>query len=475
MTAPGKKHLPRRWKRRLAIFLVVLLVGAVGAVELTSRASFCNSCHIMNSYYDSWNTGIHKDVQCVECHIAPGADNFISAKLNGLGQVVDDWLNRTSTKPSASVSDMSCSRPGCHNIEKLKKTETKTDTFLYQHGKHLGREYQGIVIHCTTCHSHVRGDKHFEVNRNVCITCHLMENGSSLIANPDESHALEALPAADKPAPKDCRKCHIPPQDLMAYQGLIIDHQEYLYFGASCDSCHHGVTAAPQKIDDARCLSCHIFGVERIESVATLHRVHSEGEHKVECFNCHGVTRHGLVAQSISLDPTICQRCHVGQHAMQKATYLHDEPSDPETSARSSAISPMYLVHVDCTGCHIDPTPLATNPDSGATVARAVPEACDNCHQEGFGGQMIPMWQRDTREMYDQAIALLPTEDDPWSEPFPGLQSSIEEAKRLLDLVRLDGSWGVHNPLYTERLIEQARKRLLEARQASREEREGEP
>jgi PleD family two-component response regulator len=40
----------------------------------------------------------------------------------------------------------------------------------------------------------------------------------------------------------------------------------------------------------------------------------------------------------------------------------------------------------------------------------------------------------------------------------------VQQAQRLIDVVRLDGSWGVHNPRYTEELLNQARAKLLEAR-----------
>ena len=455
--------------------LVLFIAGSITAVEVTSTSRFCNSCHIMHPYYESWAADVHKDIQCVECHIAPGAQNFISAKLNGLGQVVDDWLNRTSTKPSASVSDMSCSRSGCHDVEGLKARPTKTDTFIFKHGMHLGREYMGITIHCTTCHSHVRGENHFEVNTNVCITCHLIDSSDGLIVDAPDNHIAPDAPAAPAPGeapwteairpPRDCAKCHIAPREPFMYQGLEVDHGQYQSFGASCESCHHGVTAPAQKIDDGQCLACHVFGVEKVTSAADVHRLHAEGAHKVECFSCHGVTRHGPAAQSMALSTIQCANCHAGQHAVQKAAYLSLPGPENGEPKEMMAISPMFLAHVSCTGCHIEPGPLSINPDSGATVARAVPAACDRCHQPGVGAQMIPMWQRGARELYDQAMQLMPSAENPWNADCPEVQPKIDEAGRLLELVRLDGSWGVHNPLYTQDLIEQARRRLMEARE----------
>src|SRR5690349_15303756 len=106
----------KRWRRWSLIAAgPVFLLANVGLVEATSQSGFCKSCHIMEPYYASWKHGAHKGVECVKCHISPGLDNFVAAKLNGLGQVVDDVLHRTG-KPSASVSHLACTRAGCHTF-----------------------------------------------------------------------------------------------------------------------------------------------------------------------------------------------------------------------------------------------------------------------------------------------------------------------------------------------------------------------
>ena len=154
----------------------------------------------------------------------------------------------------------------------------------------------------------------------------------------------------------------------------------------------------------------------------------------------------------MSLGSFDCRNCHRGQHDPQRTTYL--APAAAHEPEPPTAVSPMFLVHVDCTGCHVKPGPVTDNPENGATVARAVPEACDACHRPGFGAQLIPLWQRSARELYDEVAALL--------APEPATPEA-REARRLLDLVRVDGSWGVHNPRYTQQLLEQARALLLGA------------
>ena len=40
------------------------------------------------------------------------------------------------------------------------------------------------------------------------------------------------------------------------------------------------------------------------------------------------------------------------------------------------------------------------------------------------------------------------------------MRQKIADAKEILDAVESDGSWGVHNPRYTARLLDEARRKL---------------
>jgi hypothetical protein len=121
----------------------------------------------------------------------------------------------------------------------------------------------------------------------------------------------------------------------------------------------------------------------------------------------------------------------------------------------------MFLAHVDCTGCHVIPRAPSSNPDGGSTVKLASAQACDRCHQEGYGERMIPLWQTATRRLYDQIEGAWQTE----SAAAPN-DASLAEVKSILDQVRTDGSWGVHNPSRTQQVLESARD-LLAARKST--------
>ncbi|MBX3373009.1 MAG: NapC/NirT family cytochrome c [Phycisphaeraceae bacterium] len=479
-------------RRRWILFLVVgFFVFTLASIELTSRSWFCNSCHIMKPYYLSWQNDPHSDVACVKCHIPPGGANVIHAKLDGLAQVVSDVLNRSSTKPSTAVSDFSCTRAGCHVASRLGKARDGERSYHFDHARHLDMTYLGIAVHCSTCHSFIKeGSTHFEVNTNVCITCHLMDGYAAELAQaPDHAMAINSrngsgngagngagngprrLIAGEQQvlgtrngvdltrrAPSSCDACHTPPEGQFEHNGVLIDHAKYLSYDADCRSCHKGVTAAPPPVDDSRCLSCHTFGMERSPATTEeLHQLHVEGRHKVECFNCHGSIQHGTIAEAAMLNEFDCQSCHTGQHQAQRSMYLHAPEVDGVRLERL-AVSPMFLTHVPCTGCHVTMDEVRVRPGSGARVARATADSCDSCHRPGLGQMQVPLWQRNTRELYDQVSRLLDqARSHAADSDDPETAQLIGDARQLLDIVRLDGSWGVHNPRYTQSLLERAR------------------
>jgi hypothetical protein len=73
------------------------------------------------------------------------------------------------------VDQLACTRSGCHSIEKIRETRKTDGKYRFSHDKHVGEEVGGIKLACGTCHSHIKGGEHFEVNGNICITCHLLE------------------------------------------------------------------------------------------------------------------------------------------------------------------------------------------------------------------------------------------------------------------------------------------------------------
>lgn len=430
-----------KWPVKILIVVVIFSFFAAGAIVVTGQPGFCNSCHIMNTHYASWKSSEHSNVNCLDCHLQPGFTGYVKGKINGLAQAVDCMVGRVGTKPNATVKDDSCLRSECHSTAELANDKIEYGGVKFTHNNHIDKDVHGIKISCGTCHSHFEGNEHFSVNNEVCYTCHFLKG--------DGADGIVVQTS--------CTDCHEVP-DKVIKRGLVtINHAEFVSYKASCEeSCHKKEISKPSKVDDNVCLNCHSFRNEQNIDSSELHEAHTKNE-KVECFACHGQVAHGqkqVESISVMMD---CQNCHSNTHQAQRTIYATQHPMQTQQTDR--VLSPMFLTHVECTGCHIERVAQKSGVlDSHGTVAKAVPRACDNCHEEGTGNQYIPFWQGKIKEMYEQVSRRLQqvksraastTNEQLASQ----LNQSIEQAQSILESVSADGSWGVHNFKYTEAML----------------------
>jgi len=167
--------------RRLGVFILAVTVvnaiiaGQLGysAVSYMDGVTFCGeTCHtVMEPEFAAYQTSPHSRVECVKCHIGPGANWFVKSKLSGLGQVVAVTFNTYDRPIPTPVENLRPAREtceACHWPEKFgadrlrviekfadDETNTLTKTVLLMrigggrtsrlgiHGVHLG---PGVVI-----------------------------------------------------------------------------------------------------------------------------------------------------------------------------------------------------------------------------------------------------------------------------------------------------------------------------------------
>ena len=70
-------------------FGAALTVGTVAAVQWTETTDFCGRCHAMGPELKAYETSVHREVPCVECHTEPGIAGWVKAKVNGTRQLVE--------------------------------------------------------------------------------------------------------------------------------------------------------------------------------------------------------------------------------------------------------------------------------------------------------------------------------------------------------------------------------------------------
>jgi len=161
--------------RRIAWFfgattLLNLLIGTqftYRAVKHMETPQFCGAtCHTMNPELAAYQNSPHSRVECVECHVAPGAAGWISSKTNGIRQLFETVVN-TSPRPIPSALESNRLVPAretcenCHWPQKFSgarlrlfskyaddEANTRTETVLLMlvggnrisgiHGAHFG-------------------------------------------------------------------------------------------------------------------------------------------------------------------------------------------------------------------------------------------------------------------------------------------------------------------------------------------------
>ena len=88
---------------------------AYGAVNYMDTATFCGqTCHtVMQPEFTAYQNSPHSQVECVKCHIGPGAGWFVKSKLSGVGQVFAVTFNTYPTPVPTPVHNLRPARETC--------------------------------------------------------------------------------------------------------------------------------------------------------------------------------------------------------------------------------------------------------------------------------------------------------------------------------------------------------------------------
>ncbi len=134
VTSPSKKkrlgkRLPAitidlsqpKHRRRLALGLLITVILGSGFLyanlkiyHYTESAEFCGAvCHPMAPQMVRYEHSAHAHVECVKCHIGPGADFFIKSKIDGIKQVYAVATGNYSNPIHSPVHDLRPARETC--------------------------------------------------------------------------------------------------------------------------------------------------------------------------------------------------------------------------------------------------------------------------------------------------------------------------------------------------------------------------
>ena len=240
---------PLNWRnadlRRLVIFVAVTTVANIaiasqltyGAITYMETTTFCGqTCHtVMTPEYTAYQGSPHSRVECVQCHIGPGASWFVKSKLSGLGQVVAVALNNYPRPIPTPVHNLRPARETCEQchwpqkyaedrlrlIDKYGDDEanslTKTVLLLK-----VGGGNGGLGIHGTHLGSGVkiRYASTDEGRQNIPWIEYIKDGKSTLYLAP----GAKADPGKLALREMDCMDCHNRPTHTYELPERAVDH-----------------------------------------------------------------------------------------------------------------------------------------------------------------------------------------------------------------------------------------------------------
>jgi nitrate/TMAO reductase-like tetraheme cytochrome c subunit len=210
-----------------------------GAVNYMDSTTFCGlTCHtVMQPEYTAYQNSPHSHVECVQCHIGPGASWFVQSKLSGVGQVFAVTFNTYPRPIPTPVHNLRPARETCEachwpqkygqdRVEVIPKfaddeTNSKTETVLLMkigggnrgigiHGTHLGMKPGQVLIRYG----------HSDEARQVIPYVEYTVNGKTTVfAGPDAKPNGAGLTMREM----DCMDCHNRPSHAYELPDRALD------------------------------------------------------------------------------------------------------------------------------------------------------------------------------------------------------------------------------------------------------------
>jgi hypothetical protein len=328
------------------INLGIVSVASVGAVHYSESNRFCGQlCHApMTPEFTAHQLSAHSRVGCVECHVAPSASGFVTAKLNGtrqLYQLVTNTFERPIPSPRDRMPVPSATCERCHapmspdrevkrvfreHKDNAKSTEINTTLVMFS-GKDHWHARPDVVV------EYVATDKTLATIPYVKVT----QGGTS---TEYFAPGVTAPPAGQPLRRMDCLDCHNrPAHTLASTPAQVVDRA--IARGEVSTSVpfvrsemvdalgeeHPAGTDASQAIAERLTKAFGTETPEAKQAVQVALRLYREN-----VFPEMKITWGTYTNQLFHIDDTGCMRCHDDQHTVK---------GDPEKKVRH-----------DCEMCH---------------------------------------------------------------------------------------------------------------------------
>lgn len=360
----------------LIFFLVLLFLFSFVGVETTSSSKFCSSCHEMKPEFYTWKASTHSEVDCVSCHIQPGIENLVEAKVDGVKELYKTVTNSYVAPiimPN-QIPDEACET--CHNMNT--RNVTPTGDLIIPHDKHMDK-----AVTCVQCHSGVAHGKvatrkityntdydrwDADLGRSImsdikftkptmdtCMDCH---KARKITVECESCHTTGMLPQSHleedfkfknhgREAKQDLRYCN----SCHSYMSETIingfdETPSYTHYFRGGEPKDQTVSISTYAKENSFCKDCHSQKPESHKSGFNSSHGKLAIEKQETCVICHDYQRSGNGAAS----NTACASCHPSSHSNNRWRTRHPVPLAENQKLTGSC----YLCHSvnTCSSCH---------------------------------------------------------------------------------------------------------------------------
>ncbi len=187
----------------LLVLFIVIIGLTVWGIDYTSSSDFCDSCHIIQPYVDTWKQSAmgQAGVECIDCHFEPGVIGYGRGKIYSLMKLVEYGTGQYERKPPTTelLTNSACLQKGCHDgvitpgadnyldpkYFPVREGEDAASTVYFPHQFHI----ETANLKCADCHSGiVHGaelvDKpQAQLDPEFCANCHTGDIAPILFGN----------------------------------------------------------------------------------------------------------------------------------------------------------------------------------------------------------------------------------------------------------------------------------------------------
>lgn len=349
--------------------VVLVLVGYEG-YHFTDSNKFCGKvCHqVMEPEYTAYQRSPHVKIPCVECHIGPGADWFVQAKISGLRQVAAVLADSYSRPIPAPVDHLRPARDTCeecHWPEKFHGKKIKIFTH-FSNDDQINPEVNEMALHIGG-HNPQTGrfeGIHWHVSKDVEVSYLATDRMRTQLARvkvkrPDGTEEEFIKEDIEVPEGKelewrvmDCIDCHNRPThiydmpDEVVDFGLLSKRINPEIEGIREDSLIALQREYPSREEAEAQIGEYLFELQKLRNAELAHKYNEDirkaGEYLKESYlnniwpnmNIHWGTYSGhLGHQYYEENGFGCFRCHDEEHTSESGNYIamdcdqcHDEP-----------------------------------------------------------------------------------------------------------------------------------------------------